>query len=44
MSVVNVGQMAPDAVLQTVEGEAVPLSAAWRQGGSALLIFLRHLA
>lgn len=36
------GQLAPDATLLSLDGEAVELRQAW-QSGPALLIFLRHL-
>ena len=38
------GQPAPDVILKTLEGMAVPLSSLWGNGRTALLIFLRHLA
>ena len=38
------GQPAPDVILKTLDGTAVPLSSLWGNGRTALLIFLRHLA
>ncbi len=37
------GGLAPDATLMTVEGQAVSLAEAWRNGQNVLLVFLRHL-
>jgi hypothetical protein len=44
MSKLRTGQLAPDIILKTLEGTAVPLSSFWGDGRSALFIFLRHLA
>ena len=44
MAQLKVGQTAPNAQLQTLEGELVMLDSLWRNGRSVLLIFLRHLA
>lgn len=38
------GQMAPDVVVNTLDGRSLPLSTFWGNGRAALLIFLRHLA
>lgn len=40
---VQVGQKAPDVLLQTLDSRFQSLSAYWGNGRSALLLFLRHL-
>lgn len=44
MTKLQVGQPAPDAILQTINREPIQLSTAWSGGRHAMLIFLRHLA
>ena len=44
MTKLKVGQPAPNAQLQTLEGDLVTLDSLWGNGRSLLLIFLRHLA
>ena len=44
MAKIKVGQPAPDAPLQTIDGAPVSLAQAWSEGQHTLLIFLRHLA
>ena len=44
MKEIRTGQKAPDAQLQTLDGQPVKLSDYWREGRHTLLIFLRHLA
>lgn len=39
----QIGHKAPNAMLETVAGEAVPLAETWQNGRLTLLIFLRHL-
>jgi peroxiredoxin len=44
MAQIKVGQVAPTAILESVNGETVSLADAWRDGRQTLLIYLRHLA
>ena len=44
MAQLKVGQPAPNAQLQTLEGDVVMMDSLWGNGRSVLLIFLRHLA
>jgi len=44
MKKIQVGQIAPDLNLQTVDEAPIQLSEAWSGGRNALVIFLRHLA
>ncbi|MFQ5613493.1 MAG: hypothetical protein ACE5H9_15320 [Anaerolineae bacterium] len=37
------GDPAPDATLQTVDGQTISLADAWPDGQHILLVFLRHL-
>jgi len=41
---VKIGELAPDVILKTVDGEAISLATSWQNGRHSLLIFLRHLA
>lgn len=43
ISMLRIGDAAPDLTLNTVDGQSVALSEYWRGGRTALLIFLRHL-
>ncbi len=40
--VVDVGGMAPDAILEDGGGKSVPLSSFWKES-SLVLVFMRHL-
>jgi hypothetical protein len=44
MAKIKVGQMAPVALLEGMDGEKVSLTEFWQAGHPTLLIFLRHLA
>ena len=40
---VEVGRMAPNATLTTIDGQPISLADMWHGGNNVLLIFLRHL-
>lgn len=44
MAQITVGQIAPAALLEGVDGEKVSLAEFWQDDRHTLLIFLRHLA
>ena len=44
MAQIKVGQVAPTAELEGVDGERFSLNELWQDGRQTLLIFLRHLA
>ena len=44
MAQIKVGQVAPTAILESVDGERVSLTELWQDGRQTLLIYLRHLA
>jgi len=39
----RIGDEAPDIMLTAIDGQQVPLAETWRNGHTALLVFLRHL-
>ena len=39
----RIGDVAPDLMLATVDGQAVSLAEMWRGGRTTVLVFLRHL-
>jgi hypothetical protein len=41
--VLEPGSRAPDGEVRTLDGDVVRLGDAWREGRTALLVFLRHL-
>ena len=44
MAQITVGQIAPAALLEGMDGEKISLTEFWQDGRHTLLIFLRHLA